>query len=113
MARRALLFSTARRLNTTNPLLVERLQAETTRRLRLNVTFTSHALVESSPEGLADERCLATGGRAIEIEPRHDASGPGRISLADREAYRTASIHEAPQDHHVYAGPSESTTELL
>jgi hypothetical protein len=35
MARRALLLSTARMLNLTNPLLVERLQAETTRRLRL------------------------------------------------------------------------------
>jgi hypothetical protein len=65
MARRALFFSTGRRLNTTNPLLVERLQGKTTSRLRMNVAFTLHVFIEVPPELLANERSLAT--QAIEI----------------------------------------------
>src|SRR6516164_8416877 len=68
MARRALLSSTARRLNTTYHLPVERLQAVTTRRRQKCCLHATRVRSESSRR-LANERSLATGGRAIEIEP--------------------------------------------
>jgi hypothetical protein len=61
MARRALLSSTAQ-AKYNIALLVERLQAEITRRLRLNVAFTPHALVASPPD--ACERAQPRHGRS-------------------------------------------------